>query len=105
MDANREFFCLLTPTRPNMHGTITAEEGEIFGRHAEYLQEKFRNKEVLQAGTSFERDQDHFAIVILTAPNKQAAVDLICDDPAVARGLLSARVTEYNIFLDRGLSN
>ncbi|MGZ3650905.1 MAG: hypothetical protein ACXWR1_21945 [Bdellovibrionota bacterium] len=96
------FFCYLTPGRPDMHGNLSAEEGKIFGQHCDYLEKKFASKEVLQAGTSFEAGQEGFAIVILAAPDKRAAVELIQADPAVAKGLLKARVTEYDIFLDRG---
>ena len=99
-----EYFCMLKPSRPNMHATVTEEEGEIFNRHCEYLLQKFKEKKVLQAGTSFEKDQDGFAIVILSAENKEKAEALIKEDPAVAKGLLQAHITEYNIFLDRGLN-
>ena len=102
MEELRQFFCMLRPGRPDMHGNLTPEEGEIFGRHCQYLTERFRERRVLQAGTSFENGEDGFAIVILSAESKEAAVALMQADPAVARGLLQAHVTEYDIFLDRG---
>lgn len=102
MEGLNEYFCMLKPARPNMHETVTEEESQIFSRHAEYLMQKFKEKKVLQAGTSFEKNQDHFAIVILSAENKETAEALIKGDPAVAKGLLCAQLSEYNIFLDRG---
>lgn len=99
-----QFFCLLTPSRPNMHATVTPEELGVFEAHCEYLKQRFAEKKVLQAGTSFEEGQEHFAIVILNAKDKHEALNLIQDDPAVAQGLLKARVTEYSVFLDRGLA-
>lgn len=99
----KHYFCLLKPARLNMHETVTEEEKGIFADHSEYLQKKYEEKVVLQAGTSFEKNQDHFAIVILRAKDKDEAVATIEGDPAVAKGLLKARVTEYSIFLDRAL--
>ncbi len=40
--------------------------------------------------------------MILSAASKTAAIALMQADPAVAGGLLRARLTEYDIFLDRG---
>ena len=85
-----------------MHGNLTADEGRIFGEHCEYLEGMFRDKTVLQAGTSFEKGEEGFAIVILSAPSKEQAVAIMNADPAVAAGLLKSHVTEYKIFLDRG---
>ena len=104
MAHGNHYFCMLTPVRPNMHGNLTAAEGEIFGQHCEYLKRKFNEKCVLQAGTSFEENEDGFAIVILNAEEKAAAVAIMQADPAVAKGLLKAHVTAYNIFLDRGMA-
>ena len=87
-----------------MHGNLTPEEGAIFGRHCQYLEGLFAEKVVLQAGTSFDPDEsDGFALVILAAANKKAARDFIDNDPAVAAGLLLARVTKYDVFLDHGI--
>lgn len=101
----KHYFCLLTPAREDMHATVTPAELAIFEDHCKYLKERFAEKRVLQAGTSFEAGQEHFALVILTAPDKAAAQALIHADPAVAKGLLTARVTEYDIFLDRGMES
>lgn len=97
------YFCLLTPARADMHATVTPDELSVFEAHCIYLKERFTERQVLQAGTSFEPGQEHFALVIVAAPDKAAAVALIQADPAVAKGLLIARVTEYDIFLARGL--
>lgn len=98
----KTFFCYLTPGREGMHGNLTPEEGKVFGAHCEFLVKKFQEKKVFQAGTSFEPGEEGFAIVILEAPDKAAARKLIGEDPAVAKGLLNVRVTEYDVFLDRG---
>lgn len=102
MSELRQYFCMLRPARPDMHGNLSPEEVEIFGRHCAYLTQKFREERVLQAGTSFEEGEDGFAIVILSAESKGEAVAMMQADPAVAAGLLEAHVTEYDIFLDRG---
>ena len=102
MQENKHYFCLLKPARAAMHETVTEAELEVFGRHCDYLKRLFAEKKVLQAGTSFEKGEEHFAIVILSAENKEKAVELINGDPAVAEGLLLPRVTEYEIFLDQG---
>jgi uncharacterized protein YciI len=95
---------MLRPSRPDLHETVTEAEGRVFAQHCEYLERQFREKKVLQAGTSFERNEDGFAIVILSAKDKADAIATIQADPAVAQGLLRAHVTEYRIFLDRGAS-
>ena len=105
MNDVNHYFCMLKPARKNMHGNLTEAEGQIFADHCAYLSEKFAAKAVLQAGTSFETGEEGFAIVIVAAQNKEAAIALIQADPAVARGLLTAKVTEYDIFLDRGLAS
>ena len=97
-----QYFCMLRPGRPDMHGNLTAEEGAIFGDHCNYLNGLFSQKRVLQAGTSFETGEDGFAIVILNAIDKREAEALILADPAVAKGLLQAHVTKYDVFLDHG---
>jgi hypothetical protein len=94
---------MMKPARADMHGNLSADEHEIFGKHGLYLQEKFKEKKVLQAGTSFEIGHDGFAIVILSAGSKAEAISIIEGDPAVINGLLTVSVTEYNIFLDRGM--
>ena len=33
MESLRQFFCMLTPARPDMHGNITPEEGAVFGAY------------------------------------------------------------------------
>ena len=95
----QHYFCLLTPARPDMHGNLSPSEQELFGAHCEYLRHHFDEKRVLQAGTSFEAGEEGFAIVILAAPDKTAATTLMANDPAVAAGLLTMRVTEYDTFL------
>lgn len=100
MKVVNHYFCLLTPSRPDMHATVTPEEGAIFSDHCDYLVKKFEENIVRQAGTSFEPGAEHFAIVILSAESKSAAESIIASDPAVAKGLLKARVTEYKIFLE-----
>ncbi len=104
MSRHQHFFCYLQPTRPNLHLTVTKAEMAVFDHHSAYLKKCFAEKKVLQAGTSFEKDAEHFAIVILQADNKVEALALMNADPAVVAGLLTARVTEYDVFLDRGLS-
>lgn len=87
-----------------MHGNLSKAEQDIFANHCHYLQEKFIEKTVLQAGTSFEIGEEGFAIVILRANSKEEATSIIEADPAVKSGLLNVRVTEYSIFLDRGMN-
>ena len=105
MEKIKQYFCMLRPTRPDMHGNLTPAEREIFGAHCQYLEVQFKENVVLQAGTSFEKNEAGFAIVILNAKNKEQAIAIIHADPAVAKGLLAAHVTEYDIFLDRGMDS
>lgn len=102
MENLNQYFCMLTPARTGMHGNLTPEEEQIFGQHCEFLSRSFDEKLVLQAGTSFEKDESGFAVVIFQAENKTKAVAFMKKDPAVAKGLLKAHVTEYSMFLDRG---
>lgn len=104
LDSISTFFCMLKPARPDMHGNLSQAEQDIFANHCQYLQEKFNEKTVLQAGTSFEKGHEGFAIVILRAHSKEEATSIIEADPAVKSGLLKVKVTQYSIFLDRGMN-
>jgi uncharacterized protein YciI len=84
-----------------MHKTVTEEEGLIFEKHGEYLQQKFTEDIVTFAGTSFEENEDHFAIVLVNAKSKYDAKAIIDNDPAVDKGLLISHLSEFNTFLSK----
>ena len=97
-----QFISILKPSRPNMHKTVTDEEMKIFEKHSRYLEEKFKEGIVTFAGTSFEENQDHFALVVVNAECKIDAKVIIDNDPAVNQGLLISTLTEFNTFLCKG---
>src|SRR5438876_1151536 len=99
MADKRSYISILKPSRSNMHASVTKEQAEIFEQHCNYVKEEFAAGNIRLAGTSFESGQEHFAIVILTAEDKAAAEALINADPAVEKGLLTSRLTEFNFFV------
>lgn len=78
---------------------VTEEEKMIFKRHETYIQKKFAEKVLEFVGTSFEKDEEHFAIVIINAENKKEAHEIMANDPAVKNGLLISKITEFNTYL------
>ncbi|MBT3169170.1 MAG: hypothetical protein HN952_06015 [Candidatus Cloacimonetes bacterium] len=84
-----------------MHATVTQKEAEIFEQHTNYIQEKFNQNFLEFVGTSFEKDEEHFAIVIINATSKIEAKNIIDNDPAVKQGLLISHLTEFSTFLSK----
>jgi len=96
-----QFISILKPKRPDMHKTVTDEEMRIFENHNRYLEDKFEQGIVTFAGTSFEENQEHFALVVVNAECKSDAQDIIDNDPAVNKGLLISNLTEFDTFLSK----
>jgi len=80
---------------------MTEADSELVDAHCEWLKQRFAEKTVIFAGPSWEENEDHFAIVVLEAENKERAKEIMDNDPAVSGKVLSSHVTAFNVFLSR----
>jgi uncharacterized protein YciI len=95
-----QYLYRIQPTRAEMlRDGPTAEEAEIVGHHFEYLQRLAARGVVLLAGRTLTEDADSFGIVILAASTESEARAIMDDDPAVARGVMQARLYPFRIAL------
>ena len=81
--------------------TMTDDDHHLVDAHCDYLKQQFENKSVVFAGPSWEKGEDHFAIVVLEAENKEQANEIMAKNPAVSGGVLSSHLTEFHVFLSR----
>jgi uncharacterized protein YciI len=95
------YISMMRPGRPDLQGSMTAEDRDVFGRHVDYLKDQFAAGAIVFAGPSVEENEEHFAIVVLSADSKGKAKAIMDGDPAVAAGLLTSHVTEFEVFLSR----
>ncbi|MFC1898518.1 YciI family protein [Candidatus Cloacimonadota bacterium] len=94
---NNQFISIMRPG-PNIK---SGQHDELIGKHCDYLEEYFAKKVVIFAGPSWEQNEDHFAIVVLETENKQEAQNIMNNNPAVAAGILTSYITEFEVFLER----
>lgn len=92
------FISIMRPG-PNVN---SEQHDDLINKHCEYLEEYFEKNIVIFAGPSWEENEDHFAIVVLEAENKEAAKKIMDNNPAVSAQVLTSHVTEFIIFLERG---
>ncbi|MGC9367351.1 MAG: hypothetical protein ACP5FK_09990 [bacterium] len=76
----------------------------MINKHCEYLEGYFAKNIVVFAGLSWEENEDHYAIVVLETGTKDEAIKIMNDNPAVAAQVLTSQVTEFSIFLERGMT-
>ena len=93
------FISVMRPGKPGLPQSMTAPERDAFREHVAYLREKHRTGHVVFAGPSAEPGEEHFAVVVLEAECKAHAQAIMDADPAVATGLFTSHVTEFEVFL------
>jgi uncharacterized protein YciI len=88
------------PTRREMltEGT-TPEEAEIIGEHFTYLEHLTREGIAVLIGHTLTTDQDTMGIVIYKAGSDEEARTLMNADPAVSKGMMSAKLYPFRIAL------
>jgi uncharacterized protein YciI len=97
------YISVMRPGKPGLPESMTALERDTFREHVAYLREKHRSGHVVFAGPSVEAGEDHFAVVVLEAECKAHAQAIMDGDPAVASGLFTSHVSEFEVFLQRPL--
>jgi uncharacterized protein YciI len=94
------FLYTLRPSRLAMLAEgPTPEEAATVQRHFAYLQDLTAQGVVILAGRTLTTDADSFGIVILRAASEAAAQAVLEADPAVAGGVMHARLFPYRIAL------
>lgn len=77
----------------------TKEDESIVMDHFNKLKEDHENKKVILAGRTDKTDEDGFGIVIFKAADISEATAYMNSDPAVANGIMTAKVQKYHIAL------
>jgi uncharacterized protein YciI len=102
-----QFLYQLRPTRPAMlvEG-LTEREESIVGEHFAYLQGLVSEGVVLMAGRTQTTGEDTFGIVVYRSESEKAARGIMEADPAVANGVMTARLYPFGVALwsERGLT-
>jgi uncharacterized protein YciI len=96
-----EYLYLIRPVRPGSIDGFTSEEESILEAHFQYLQAKLQEGILLLAGPCL----DHtLGIVLLRANSLSEAEAVMCQDPAVAGGVMTAEIHPFRISLQRFLA-
>ena len=100
MDELKHYLYRIQPTRHEiLTEGRTPEETEIIGEHFAYLERLTREGVALLVGRTLSTDQDSMGIVIFTARSDEEARALMEADPAVTKGVMSAKLFPFRIAL------
>lgn len=100
MDEFHHYLYRIQPTRHEMLSAgATPEEAEIIGEHFAYLQCLTREGVAILVGRTLTTDQDNMGIVIFKAHSDEEAHALMNADPAVSKGVMSAKLFPFRIAL------
>ena len=100
MNETKHYLYRIQPTRHEMlvEGK-TLEEEEIIGEHFTYLERLTGEGVVMLAGRTLTTDKDGMGIVIFKAHSDEEALALMKSDPAVSKGVMSAKLFPFRIAL------
>lgn len=90
------YIYVLKPVRSTFLQDATEEEKSIVSEHFLYLQNLNNDKTVFLAGRT---EQAEFGIVILYTENQQHAEEIMNNDPAVKRNVMTAELYPFTIAL------
>jgi uncharacterized protein YciI len=100
MGETKHYLYRLRPTRFEMLVTgQTSEEAECISQHFKHLQHLTEQGIVILAGRTLTTDQDSMGIVIFKACSDEEARALMNADPAVSKGVMSAKLFPFRIAL------
>lgn len=95
-----QYLYRIRPTRLEMlTAGPTPEETAAVARHFAYLQDLTERGVVLLAGRTLTTDAESFGICVFRAEDETAARKVMEGDPAVAEGVMSARLFPYRVAL------
>jgi uncharacterized protein YciI len=101
--AGRDFLYVLRPARPAMLTEgLTDREREAVADHLTYLRRLAADGVMTLFGRTDTTDERTFGLVVFRAPSEEAACRLMGDDPAVARGVMTAELFPYRVAYVRG---
>lgn len=100
MDEMKHYLYRIQPTRYEMltEGS-TPHEAEIIGEHFNYLQRLTNEGVAILVGRTLTTERDTMGIVIFKARSDEEARALMNADPAVSRGVMSAKLFPFRIAL------
>lgn len=90
----------LHPPRANFAATMTAAEEQAFGEHFAYLQKLLAEGVLVLAGPTL--GETNTGVAIFEATDEDAAHDVMANDPAIARGVVTGELREMRVSLLRG---
>jgi len=98
----KQFIYLLRPTRTGMVSEgPTPVESEIVSQHFAYLTDLTNKGVMILVGRTQNNDEETLGIAIFEAEDEAAARMIMENDPAVAGGVMSAKLYPYQIALMR----
>ena len=100
MDEMKHYLYRIQPTRHEMltEGS-TPREAEIVAEHFNYLQRLTNEGVAILVGRTLTTEQDSMGIVIFKARSDDEARALMNADPAVSKGVMSAKLFPFRIAL------
>lgn len=97
-----QYLYFLKPTRLGMvTDGPTPEEAETVSRHFAYLKDLTEKGVMILVGRTQNTDESTFGIAIFEAEDEPAARTIMENDPAVAGGVMSAKLYPYKVALMR----
>jgi uncharacterized protein YciI len=93
-----QFIYIVKPFKDNFNETATEEENKIIGEHFLYLKKLLVEKKLILAGPELNAK---FGIVVLETESEEQAVDIMENDPAVLKGVFSAKIYPFRASLFR----
>lgn len=79
----------------------TEKENETAAVHFEHLKRLTKEGTVILAGRTLNTDESQFGIVILETESREQAKEIMESDPALKRGLMTAKLFPYRIATKR----
>ena len=93
----------LHPPRNDFVATMTEEEGAVWQRHFEWVDELFRQGSLVLVGAT--GGVVNTGIAIFEAPSEEAARETVATDPAASGGYARGELRPFDLALLRGRDN
>ncbi|MBT3275023.1 MAG: hypothetical protein HN368_17845 [Spirochaetales bacterium] len=96
----KQYMYRIQPSRPEMlRNGPTDEEAAVVTEHFAYLKDLNEKGTVTLAGRTLNTDPSSFGIVILKADNDEQAKQIMDDDPAVVKGVMTSEIFPFRTSL------
>lgn len=106
MEEFQQYLYRLKPTRQEMLlAGLTEQEEKIVSQHFDYLLTLMKEGTVLFAGRTLNTDETSFGIVIFQAETESSAYEIIQNDPAVEKQMMTAELFPFRIALVGDISD